>query len=191
MFVQSILKELVILDYLHSQKPNRWIGVDEIESALKREGFNYDKRTIQRSLKTLWEVTPCIQRLKASPVGYRIDFNHELARMIPMLTKPRGSVPFAKQQGVEIHPERPNVLASGAVKTLLPNGETKYLLQEYMGVTVGDALSVGKVLGFERGNHYMVWVYLLTDNGLEYVYSKTIPEIVEGLRKVRNSVKEY
>ncbi len=190
MFVQSLIKELVILDYLHSQKPNRWIGVDEIHSLLEREGFTYDVRTIQRTLQKLWEVTPCLQRLKASPVGYRIDFDHELARMIPMLTKPRGSVPFAKQQGVEIHPERPDVLASGAVKTLLPNGETKYLLQEYMGVTVGDALSVGKVLGFERGNHYMMWVYLETEKEVKRVYAKTIPDIAEGLRKVRNSVKE-
>ena len=190
MFVQSVIKELVILDYLHSQKPNRWIGVDEIHSLLEREGFTYDVRTIQRSLQKLWEVTPCIQRLKASPTGYRINFDHELARMIPMLTKPRLATPFANQKGEEINPERPDVLASGAVKTLLPNGETKYLLQEYMGVTVGDSTSVGKVLGFERGNHYMMWVYLETDNGLEYVYSKTIPEIAEGLRKVRNSVKE-
>lgn len=190
MFVQSVIKELVILDYLHSQKPNRWIGVDEIHSLLEREGFTYDVRTIQRTLQKLWEVTPCLQRLKASPTGYRINFDHELARMIPMLTKPRGSVPFAKQQGVEIHPERPDVLASGAVKTLLPNGETKYLLQEYMGVTVGDALSVGKVLGFERGNHYMMWVYLETEKEVKRVYAKTIPDIAEGLRKVRNSVKE-
>ena len=190
MFVQSLIKELVILDYLHSQKPNRWIGVDEIHNLLEREGFTYDVRTIQRSLKTLWEVTPCLQRLKASPVGYRINFDHELARMIPMLTKSRLATPFANQKGEEINPERPDVLASGAVKTLLPNGETKYLLQEYIGVTVGDSISVGKVLGFERWKHYMMWVYLLTDNGLEYVYSKTIPELVEGLRKVRNSVKE-
>ncbi len=190
MFVQSLIKELVILDYLHSQKPNRWIGVDEIHSLLEREGFTYDVRTIQRTLQKLWEVTPCLQRLKASPVGYRIDFDHELARMIPMLTKPRGSVPFAKQQGVEIHPERPDVLASGAVKTLLPNGETKYLLQEYMGVTVGDVLTVGKVLGFERWNHYMMWVYLETEIEVKRVYARAIPEIVEGLRKVRNSVKE-
>lgn len=190
MFVQSVIKELFILDYLHSQKPNRWIGVDEIESTLKREGFNYDKRTIQRSLQKLWEVTPCIQRLKASPTGYRINFDHELARMIPMLTKPRLATPFANQKGEEVTPERPDVLTSGAVKTLLPNGETKYLLQEYMDVTVGDSTSVGKVLGFERGNHYMMWVYLLTETEVKRVYAKTIPEIVEGLRKVYNSVKE-
>lgn len=190
MVIQNLIKELVILDYLHSQKPTRWVGVDEIENILKREGFDYDKRTIQRSLKTLWEVTPCLQRLKASPTGYRINFDHELARMIPILTKPRLATPFANQKGEEINPERPDVLASGAVKTLLPNGETKYLLQEYMGVTVGDALSVGKVLGFERWNHYMMWVYLLTDTGVKCVYAKTIPKIIEGLRKVRNSVKE-
>ena len=106
------------------------------------------------------------------------------------LTQDKCSILDSFQKGEEINPERLDVLASGAVKTLLPNGETKYLLQEYMDVTVGDVLSVDKVLGFERGNHYMMWVYLLTDNGLEYVYSKTIPEIVEGLRKVRNSVKE-
>lgn len=189
MFVQNIPKDLVILDYLFSQKPNRWVGVDEIETILKDEGFRYDKRTIQRSLKQLWEVTPCIQRLKDSPTGYRINFDHELARMIPMLTKPRLATPFANQKGEEVIPERPDVLSTGAVKTLLPNGETKYLLQEYMGVTVGDILSVGKVLGFERWNHYMMWVYLETETGVEYVYAKTIPEIVEGLRKVYNSVK--
>ena len=191
MFNQSLIKELVLLDYLFSQKPNRWVGINEIKAHFDSEGFSYDIRTIQRTIKDLWKVTPCIQRLDTSPTGYRIDFDHELARMIPMLTKPRLPTVFANQRGQEIKPERPDVLASGAIKTLLPNGETKWLLQDYMGVTVGDTLSVGKVLGFERWNHYMMWVYVLTDSGeVQRAYAKEIAEIAEKLRKVRNSIKE-